>query len=142
MVASYNFLKHDKYSSENYLSAEKGRKLMTTDKKVNTSHLVAFNATRLVKVFEKKPRRHISRLRMDSSAACASCAMLTADESNRSASGMLRSRARTFTPQRLNSILSRPISTRLPLPTPQKLPSRGRIWTSPNKSFLRSYSPP
>jgi len=37
------------------------------------------------KVIWKEPRRHPSRQKMNSPAACASCAMPTADESNHSA---------------------------------------------------------
>jgi len=54
--------------------------------------LMSFAATTYNKsstVIWEEPRRHPSRQRMDSPAACASCAMPTADESNHSAADML-----------------------------------------------------
>jgi len=45
--------------------------------------------TVLPEVIWEEPRRHHSRQRMDSPAACAKCAMPTADESNHAAAGTL-----------------------------------------------------
>jgi len=49
----------------------------------------------LPKVILEEPHRQPSRERMDSPAACASCAMPTADESNHSAAGTLHPHRRT-----------------------------------------------
>jgi len=46
-------------------------------------------STRIPKVIWEESRCHPTRQRMDSSAACASCPMATADESNHSAAGTL-----------------------------------------------------
>ena len=48
----------------------------------------------LPKVIWEEPRRHPSWQRMDSPAACASCAVPTADESNHSAAGTLHPQQR------------------------------------------------